>query len=91
MTPTTSPVLAGIEQLLLPVFMLMVFVGIAGGNPSIVLKPLFEIVSQIVMAVINLFCALLTSLLHGVVSVLLSGGRNLAGSPQSGPNRKVNR
>jgi len=91
MTPTTSPVLGGIEQILLVVFILMIFVGTAGGNPSMVLKPLFEIVSQIVMALISLLCALLTSLLQIGMAVLLSGSQTLAASIQSRAHHKVKR
>ena len=56
-----------------------------------VLKPLFEIVSQIVIAFISLFCTLLTSLLQLGVSLLLSSGQTLAGSIQPGADRKVKR
>ena len=89
MTPTTSPVLGGIEQTLLVVFILMVFVGIAGGNPGMVLKPLFDIVGQIVMALISLLSALVISLLRLAMSVLLSGGQSLTATLQSSADRKM--
>jgi len=91
MTPTTSPVLGGIEQILLVVFILMIFVGIAGGNPSSVLKPFFEIVGQIVIALVSLLCALLTTVLQLGLSLLVSSGQTLAGSTQSAADRKVKR
>lgn len=72
MTEATS-VLAGIEQIFLLLFVLMVLVGIAGGNPSMVLKPVFDIVGQIVIALLSLLSTLLISLIRLLVSLLTSG------------------
>ena len=91
MTPATSPVLGGIEQILLVLFILMIFISITGGNPSTVLKPFFDIVAQIAMALLSLLCALLTTVLHVGLSLLVSSGQTLAGSIQSGPDRKLKR
>jgi hypothetical protein len=88
MEHVNSP-LGFIEQILLIIFMLMVFVGIAGGNPSMVLKPMFDIVGQIVMAVISLLCALITTLFRVVLSVLVSGVQAFAAGLQSGSNRQI--
>jgi hypothetical protein len=60
------------EQILLIVFMLMVLVGIAGGNPGIVLKPLFDIVSQLVGAILQLLCTLIITLFRGACTLVVS-------------------
>lgn len=72
MTEGTS-VLTGIEQIFLLLFVLMVLVGIAGGNPSMVLKPVFDIVGQIVMSFLSLLSTLLISLIRLLGSLLTSG------------------
>lgn len=71
-TPMSSP-LAGIEQIFLLLFMLMILVAIAGGNPSMVLKPVFDIVGQIVMALLSLLSTLLISLFRVLGTVAVSG------------------
>lgn len=59
MEPHTAATPGLIEQLLLPVFVLICFVGIAGGNPSMVLTPVFEIAGRLAMMAINLaICAI---------------------------------
>lgn len=65
--------LGGIEQVFLLLFVLMVLVGIAGGNPSMVLKPVFDTVGQIVMALLSLLSTLLISLIRLLGSLLTSG------------------
>ena len=72
MTEANS-VLGGIEQIFLLLFVLMVLVGIAGGNPSIVLKPMFDIVGQIVMALLSMLSTLLISLIRLLGGLLTSG------------------
>jgi len=72
MTEANS-VLCGIEQIFLLLFVLMVLVGIAGGNPSMVLKPVFDIVGQIVMALLSMLSTLLISLIRLLGSLLMSG------------------
>lgn len=72
MTEATS-VHSGIEQIFLLLFVLMVLVGIAGGNPSMVLKPVFDIVGQIVMTLLSLLSTLLISLIRLLGSLLTSG------------------
>lgn len=72
MTEATSA-LAGIEQIFLLLFVLMVLVGIAGGNSSMVLKPVFDIVGQIVMTLLSLLSTLLISLTRLLGSLLRSG------------------
>jgi hypothetical protein len=60
------------EQILLPVFMLMLLVGIAGGNPGMVVKPLFDVVSQLVGAVLQLLCTLIVTLFRAACTLVLS-------------------
>jgi len=60
------------EQILLPVFMLMLLVGIAGGNPGMVVKPLFDIVSQLVGTILQLLCTLIVTLFRGACTLVIS-------------------
>lgn len=60
------------EQLLLPVFMLMLLVGIAGSNPGMVVKPLFDIVSQLVGALLQLLCTLIVTLFRAACTLVIS-------------------
>ena len=60
------------EQILLPVFMLMVLVGIAGGNPGMVVKPLFDIVSQLVGTLLQLLCTLLVTVFRAACALVVS-------------------
>ncbi len=77
MTPTSSA-LGGIEQIFLLLFMLMVLVVLAGGNPSMVLKPVFDIVGQLVMALVSLLSQLLIALFRVLASIVISGTKLLA-------------
>lgn len=88
MEHVNSP-LGFVEQIILVVFTLMLFAGIAGGNPGMVLKPTFEIVGQIVMALISLLSALITNLFRVVLSVLISGAQALAAGLQSSSSRHI--
>lgn len=60
------------EQILLPIFMLMLLVGIAGGNPGMVVKPLFDIVSQLVGILLQLLCTLIVTLFRAACTLLVS-------------------
>jgi TRAP-type C4-dicarboxylate transport system permease small subunit len=90
MTPTSSP-LGGIEQVLLLLFMLMVLVGIAGGNPSMVLNPVFDIVGQMVRALLSLLSTLLITLFRVLGNVLVSGINLLAETLKNGSGRQNKR
>ncbi len=68
----SSP-LGFIEQILLLIFMLMLFVGIAGGNPSMVIKPVFDIVGQLLGTVLSLLCSLLLTVFRASITLLTSG------------------
>ena len=89
-TPMSSP-LAGIEQIFLLLFMLMILVAIAGGNPSMVLKPTFDIVGQIVMALLSLLSTLLITLFRVLGNVLVSGIKLLSETLRNGYGRQNNR
>jgi hypothetical protein len=60
------------EQILLPIFMLMLLVGIAGGNPGMVVKPLFDIVSQLVGALLQLLCTLTVTSFRAACTLVVS-------------------
>jgi hypothetical protein len=91
MTTPTSSALGGIEQIFLLLFMLMVLVGIAGGNPSMVFNPVFDIVGQMVKALISLLSTLLITLFRVLGSVLVSGVRLLAEALTNGSGRQNKR
>ena len=88
MEHVNSP-LGFVEQIILIIFTLMLFAGLAGGNPEMVLKPTFQIVGQIVMALISLLSALITTLFRVVLSVVISGVQALATGLQSGSSRQI--
>lgn len=90
MTSTSSP-LGGIEQILLLLFMLMVLVGIAGGNPSMVLNPVFDIVGQMIKALISLLSTLLITLFRVLGSLFVSVIKLLAETLKNGSGRQNNR
>lgn len=90
MTPTSSP-LGGIEQVLLLLFMLMVLVAIAGGNPSMVLNPVFDIVGQMVKALLSLLSTLLISLFRVLGNVLMLGVNLLTEALKNGSGRQNKR
>ncbi|MBK9145163.1 MAG: hypothetical protein IPM23_21940 [Candidatus Melainabacteria bacterium] len=77
MSPPNS-LLIGIEQIFLLIFMLMILVGITGGNPSIVLKLVFDIAGQVVTTLLSLLSTLLISLIRLSANVLMSGFKLLA-------------
>lgn len=77
MTPTSSA-LGGIEQIFLLLFMLIILFAIAGGNPSMVLKPVFDIVGQLVKALLSLLTQLLIALFRLLANVVVSGTKLLA-------------
>ena len=60
------------EQILLPIFMLMLLVGIAGGSPGVVIKPLFDIVSQLVGTLLQLLCTLLVTIFRAICTLVVS-------------------
>lgn len=91
MTTPTSSMLSGIEQIFLLLFMLMVLVGIAGGNPSMVLNPVFDIVGQMVKALISLLSTLLITLFRVLGSVLVSGVKLLTEALTNGSGRQNKR
>lgn len=91
MTPYANSPLGFIEQILLVVFTLMLFAGLAGGNPSMVLKPLFEITGQLIGTLLSLLCTLIVTLFRAVLSLIVSGVGALASMAQSANSRNINR
>lgn len=88
---TPNSMLGGIEQILLLVFMLMILVGIAGGNPSTVLQPLFAIAGQLASMLLNLISKLVLMIVQGVCTLLLSGFNFLIATTQSIYQDRINR
>jgi hypothetical protein len=79
------------EPLLLLVFTLMLLVGIAGGNPGIVLKPVFDILGQLLGAFISLLCTAVTALIRVGIGLALSAGQKLLDGLQESSKRNINR
>lgn len=77
------------EQILLLVFMLMLFVGIAGGNTGMVVKSLFDIVSQLVGAVLQLLCTLIITLFRAACTLVVSAIQSI--STMLANSRNINR
>lgn len=88
MTPQASP-LGFIEQILLVIFMLMIFAGIAGGNPGMIIKPVFDIVGQLLGTVLSLLCSLILTLFRTLLTLLISGIQALAAMLAN--SRNINR
>lgn len=62
-----------IEQILLVIFMLMLFAGIAGGNPGMIIKPVFDIVGQLFGTILGLLCNLILTVFRALITLLTSG------------------
>lgn len=86
-----TPLLGGIEQILLLLFMLMVLVGLAGGNPSSVITPVFDIAKQLITALLSLLSSLLISLIQLVTTVLTSGVKLLSETLRDASKTQRNR
>jgi len=91
MTPHAYSPLGIFEPILLLVFTLMLFAGLAGGNAAMVLKPLFEIFAQLLGAFLSIFCALLSTALRVGFAFLLSAGQKLLSGLQEHSERNSNR
>lgn len=76
-TVSNSP-LGFIEQILLVIFMLMLFAGLAGGNPAMIIKPVFDIVGQLLATVLSLLCSLILTVFRTALTLLVSGLQALA-------------
>lgn len=68
----SSP-LGFIEQILLVIFMLMLFAGIAGGNPGMIIKPVFDIVGQLLGTILGLLSNLVLTVFRALITLLTSG------------------
>jgi len=88
MSPQATP-LGFIEQILLVIFMLMLFAGIAGGNPSMIIKPVFDIVGQLLGTVLSLLCSLILTVFRTLLTLLVSGLQALAAMLAN--SRNINR
>lgn len=88
---TPNSMLGSIEQILLLVFVLMILVGIAGGNPSTVLQPLFAIAGQLASMLLNLILKLVLMIVQGVCTLLLSGFNFLIATTQSIYQDRINK
>lgn len=88
MFPQASP-LGFIEQILLVIFMLMLFAGIAGGNPGMIIKPVFDIVGQLLGTVLSLLCSMILTVSRTLLTLPVSGLQALAAMLTN--SRNINR
>lgn len=88
MSPQATP-LGFIEQFLLVIFMLMLFAGIAGGNPGMIIKPAFDIVGQLLGTVLSLLCSLILTIFRTLLTLLVSGLQAIAAMLAN--SRSINR
>jgi hypothetical protein len=66
----TNPLLGGVEQLLLLLFVLMVLVTMAGGNPTSVLSPVLQLVTQLLVALATLAFNIVGMLAKAIFSLI---------------------
>lgn len=91
MTPTLTPLLGGIEQIFLLMFLFMILVGIAGGNPSMVLTPVFDIVGRLAGMILSLLSTLITRVFQFGLTLLTSGLKGMLTVITEGASRRTNR
>ena len=86
-----SPVFAFVQSIFLLVFVLMLFVGIAGGKPETVLAPFIDLIGKTIAALLGALVALVAAVLRGILSILLSGLHALLSYWKSSSSRHINR
>ena len=86
-----SPVFAFFQSIFLLVFVLMLFVGIAGGKPESVLSPFIDLIGKTIAALLGAVVALVAAVLRGILSILLSGLHALLSYWKSSSTRHTNR
>jgi hypothetical protein len=75
MTPVTTTLFGGLEQVFLPVFLIVLLVGFVGGNPMLAVKLLLDLFGVVLGAVIGLLCTFLPILLRLTGSLIVMGGQ----------------
>ncbi len=78
-----------VEQILLVIFILMLFARLAGGNPDMIIKPVLGIVSQVFSTVLGLVSNLLLTVFRAALTLLVSGLQTLAAMLAN--SRSINR
>jgi hypothetical protein len=84
----TNPVLGGIEQIILLVFVLMVLVGMAGGNPASVLSPVLQMATQLFVSMVSLAFSLLGMLAKALISLIPALVQSIGSRSQSACSRR---
>lgn len=90
MNSDISSPFAFVQSIFLIVFILMLFVGVAGGRPDSVLQPLMGIVGQLISTLLGTLLALIAAVLRGILSILLSGLHALLSYWKSSSSRHIN-
>ena len=88
LTPV-NPVFAGIEQLLLLVFVIMTLVAIAGGNPGSVVAPVLQVSSRLIVGLLGLIFAALTAILKALVNMLPVLLKAISAGTTSAASRRI--
>ena len=83
MTPHIDSLFGIVEQVFLLAFILMLLVGLAGGRSEAVIRPLFEIFSTMLSALMGLMLLLLKTLLSALSNIVASGAHNWLNSRSS--------
>jgi hypothetical protein len=78
-----SSVVGFIEEIFLLFFTLMLFVGIAGGRADIVLKPLLDMIGQLIGALLSVLAMLLVLLIKLLGTLIVAGIQQAAAAAQS--------
>lgn len=86
---TMNPLLAGIEQLLLPVILLMTLVGMIGGKSDAVLRPIFELLTRLMVGLMGLLCTVIAALFKALVAVLPHLVRAAGSAASTASGRKI--
>lgn len=90
MTTDVSSPFAFVQSILMIVFILMLFVGVAGGKPETVLQPFMGIIGQLISTLLGTALSLVAAILRGILSILLSGLHALLSYWKSSSSRHIN-
>lgn len=89
MNPDATSPFAFVQSIFMIVFVLMLFVGVAGGRPETVLQPLMAITGQIVSTLLGVVLSLAAAILRGILSLLLSSLHALLSFWKSSSSRHI--
>ncbi|HEY9789641.1 MAG TPA: hypothetical protein V6D22_04525 [Candidatus Obscuribacterales bacterium] len=86
---TMNPATAGVEQLMLIVFTLVILVGMAGVKPDVILRPLLDMLTRLVVSLIGLLCTVLAELFKAVFALIPALIKAVGSGASSASARKI--